>query len=87
MSENPDPFDDVVLDDSFIAGGVKEPTAAERTERAARIARGNDRLSAAGEIAVGSGKPSYQRLRKSTPWILIGVVVAVAIVAVAFLVR
>ena len=53
MSTNPDPFDDIVFDESFIAGAPKEATADERIAKAARIARGNDRLAAAGEIAIG----------------------------------
>lgn len=87
MTTSPDPFDDIVLDENFIAGGPREAAADERIAKASRIARGNDRLAAAGEIADGTGKPGYRRLRRSTPWIIIGVAVAVAIVAVALLVR
>ena len=83
----PDPFDDLVLDESFIAGAPKEDAADERIAKAARIARGNDRLAAAGEIADGSGKPAYGRLRRSTPWIAIGIAAAVAIIAAALLAR
>ena len=88
MSSSPDPvdpFDDIVLDESFVAGGPKEAAADERIEQAARIARSNDRLRAAGEIADGSGKPGLRR--RSLPWIAIGAVVAVAIVVVVLIVR
>lgn len=85
--EPADPFDDFVLDEEFIAGGPKELTAEERIAKAARIARNNDRLKADGELAVGSGKPSYSRLRRSTPWIAIGVVIAVAIIVIALVAR
>ena len=85
--ESPDPFDELVLDESFVSGGPKESSAEERMANAARIARNNDRLKAQGEIADGSGKPRYSRLRRSTPWIAIAVVVAVAIVVVALVVR
>jgi hypothetical protein len=83
----PDPFDELVLDESFIAGAPKEDTADERIAKAARIARGNDRLAAAGEIADGSGKPVYSSLRRSTPWIAIGVAAGALIVVVALLAR
>lgn len=87
MSTSPDPFDEVVLDEDFIAGGVKEPDAEERLAKARRIARSNDRLQAAGEIADGSGKPRYSRVHKSTPWIALGAAVAIAIVVIAIVVR
>lgn len=90
MSTTPepgDPFEEIVLDEDFISGGPKEMTAEQRIAQAQRIARDNDRLRAAGEIADGSGKPRYSKLRKSTPWIAIGVVVAVAIVVVAIIAR
>lgn len=84
---SPDDFDDLVLDESFVSGGPKEASAQERTARAARIARENDRLRREGEIADGTGKPRYGRLRRSTPWIAIGAVVAVAIVVIAIVAR
>lgn len=87
MTASPDPFDDLVLDETFVAGGPKEAPADERIARASRIARGNDRLSAAGEIADGTGKPGSRRLRRSTPWIAIGVIVAAVIVVLALLAR
>jgi len=87
MAEEPDPFDELVLDESFIADGPKEAAADERIAQAARIARSNDELKAAGEIADGSGKPRFHRMRKSAPWIAIGAIVAVAIVVVVLIVR
>lgn len=86
MSES-DPFDDLVLDGKFIEAGPKEASADERMAHMRRIARENDRLRAQGEIADGSGKPRYQRLRKGAPWIAIGVVVAVVIIIVALVAR
>lgn len=87
MATEPDPFDDLVLDDDFVAGGVAEAPAEERIEKAQRIARSNDRLRASGEIADGSGKPRFHRARRSAPWIAIGVTVAVAIVVIAIIAR
>ena len=87
MTSEPDPFDDLVLDEDFVAGGVAEAAADERIRKARRIAQSNDRLKASGEIADGSGKPRYHRVRKSAPWIAIGAVVAVAIVVVVLLAR
>lgn len=86
-AESTDPFDGIVLDDDFIAGGPRESSASERIETANRIARNNDRLRAQGEISDGMGKPRYSRLRRSTPWIAIAVVVAVTIVVVAIVAR
>ena len=87
MSTEPDPFDDLVLDEEFVSGGVAEPAADERIAKAQRIARSNDRLRASGEIADGSGKPRFHRVRKSAPWILIGAVVAGAIIVVVLIAR
>lgn len=87
MTSEPDPFDELVLDENFIADGPKEAAADERIEKAARIARSNDRLRAEGEIADGSGKPRYQRMRKSAPWIAIGAIVGVAIVVIVLIAR
>jgi hypothetical protein len=87
MTSEPDPFDELILDEDFVAGGPKEAAANERIEKANRIARSNDRLRASGEIADGSGKPRFHRVRKSAPWIAIGVVVAVAIVVIAIIAR
>ena len=39
MTSEPDPFDELVLDENFIADGPKEAAADERIEKAARIAR------------------------------------------------
>lgn len=83
----PDPFDDVVLDEDFVAGGVTERAGDERIAQARRIARNNDRLHAAGEISDGVGKPSYRRARRLVPWIAIGASIAVAIVVIVLVVR
>ncbi len=87
MTTEPDPFDDLTLDDDFVSGGVKEPTADERLQKARRIARSNDQLRASGEISDGSGKPRFHRVKKSAPWIIIGIVAASAIVVVALIAR
>ena len=87
MSTEPDPFDELVLDESFVADGVKEASADERIEQANRIARGNDRLRREGEIADGTGKPRFQRARKSAPWIAVGAVIGIAIVVIVLIVR
>ena len=87
MSTEPDPFDELVLDESFVADGVKEASAEERIEQANRIARNNDRLRKEGEIADGTGKPRFQRVRKSAPWIAIGAIVGIAIVVIVLIVR
>ena len=87
MSTEPDPFDELVLDESFVADGVREASAEERIEQANRIARSNDRLRKEGEIADGSGKPRFQRARKSAPWIAIGAIVGIAIVVIVLIVR
>jgi hypothetical protein len=87
MTSEPDPFDELILDEDFVAGGPKEAAADERIEKANRIARSNDRLRASGEIADGSGKPRFHRVRKSAPWIAIGVVIAVTIVVIAIIAR
>ncbi len=87
MSDEPDPFDELVLNEDFVSGGVAEPAADERIAKARRIARSNDRLRASGEISDGSGKPRFHRVRKSAPWIAIGVVAAITIVVVALIAR
>lgn len=83
----PDPFDELVLDDDFVTGGVAEASAEERIAKAQRIARSNDRLRASGEIADGSGKPRFHRVRRSAPWIAIGVAVGAAIIILALVAR
>ncbi len=83
----PDPFDELVLDEDFVTGGAAEASAEERIAKAQRIARSNDRLRASGEIADGSGKPRFHRVRKSAPWIAIGVGIGVAIVVIALIAR
>lgn len=87
MTSEPDPFDELVLDEEFVSGGVKEPAAEERIERAQRIARSNDRLRASGEISDGTGKPRFHRVRKSAPWIAIGAVVGIGILVVVLIAR
>lgn len=87
MTSEPDPFDELILDEDFVSGGPKEPTAEERIARASRIARSNDRLKASGEISDGSGKPRFHRVRRSAPWIAIGVAVAIGIVVAALIAR
>lgn len=87
MVEEQDPFDEIVLDEQFIADGAPEAPADERIAQARRIAAGNDRLRRAGEIADGSGKPRFRRSRRVAPWIAIGAVIATAIVVVVLLVR
>ena len=76
---------DFIPDEGFAASGPKEPSAEERAAQAARIARGNDRLRAAGQISDGTGKPAYRRGSKVAPWIGIGAAVAVLIVVIAVL--
>ena len=93
MSSEPDPLDDLdridelVLDEDFVSGGAKEASAEDRIAKAQRIARANDRLRAQGEIADGTGKPRFHRMRKSVPWIVIGAVIAGVIVVVALIAR
>ena len=87
MTSEPDPFDELVLDENFIAEGPKEAAADERIEKAARIARSNDRLRAEGEISDGSGKPRFHRMRKSAPWIAISAIVGIAIVVIVLIAR
>lgn len=88
MTQDPfDELDDIVLDEDFIAGGAKEAAADDRIAKAQRVARANDRLRAEGEISDGMGKPRFHRVRKSVPWIIIGSVIAGAIVVVAILAR
>ncbi|MGA0209000.1 MAG: hypothetical protein ACO3LZ_03680 [Candidatus Nanopelagicales bacterium] len=74
---------DFIPDDFVIDAALKEPTAEERATKAARIARENDRLRKAGQIADGSGKPVYRRASKLAPWVGIGAVVAIVIVVIA----
>jgi hypothetical protein len=87
MTSEPDPFDEIVLDEDFVTGGVREPTAEERIAKANRIARDNDRLRASGEISDGSGKPRFHRVRKSAPWVAIGAAVAIGIVVLVIIAR
>ena len=86
---SPDPsgdgIPDFIPDDFAVGAAPKEATAEERAAKAARIARENDRLKKAGQIADGSGKPAYRRASKVAPWVGIGAVVAVVIIVVALL--
>jgi len=87
MTSSPDPeIPDFIPDDAFTcSSGPREPSAAERAEKAARIAKENDRLRKAGLISDGTGKPVYQRSKTLAPWVGIGAAVAVVIVIVALL--
>ena len=87
MASEPDPFEEIVLDEDFVSGGVKEQTADERVEQAQRIARSNDRLRASGEISDGSGKPRFHRVRKSAPWIAIGAAIGIGIIVIVLIAR
>ena len=58
----PDPFDEL-LDPEQLAKAPREEDAEARIAKARRIAATNDRLSAAGEIADGTGKPASCRAR------------------------
>lgn len=79
-----DEIPDFIPDDFAIDSAPKEPTAEERAAKAARIARENDRLRKAGQIADGSGKPVYRRASRLVPWVAIGAAVAIVILVVAF---
>ena len=70
------------LDDDFVRGGHREPSADERIARAQRIARNNDRLRAAGEIADGTGRPGIRRRRPRTLWIAAAIAAGVIVLAV-----
>lgn len=78
-----DEVPDFVPDDLAIDAAPKEPTAEERAAKAARIARENDRLKRAGQIADGSGKPVYRRSSRVAPWVGIGAAVAIVILVLA----
>ncbi len=80
-------FDDLVIDESFLAGAPREESADERVARMRRIAQENDRLRQAGEIADGAGKPRYSRTARTVSWILIGSLAGGAIITAALLVR
>ena len=70
MTSEPDPFDEIVLDEDFVSSGVKEPTADERIEQARRIARSNDRLRASGEISDGSCAVTFPLCVANVRWFL-----------------
>jgi len=84
---DPSPDFDKLLDPAFIADAPKEASAQERIAKASRIAQGNERLRREGEISDGVGKPKYGRVRKSAPWIAIGVVTGITIVLLALVAR
>lgn len=86
MSE-PSPDFDKLLDPSLLADAPKEASAQERIARASRIAQGNERLKREGEISDGVGKPKYERVRKTAPWIAIGIVTGITIVLLALVAR
>ena len=86
MSEPSSDFDKL-LDPSLLADAPKEASAQERIARASRIAQGNERLKRQGEISDGFGKPKYGRVRKSAPWIAIGIVTGIIIIVIAVLAR
>lgn len=91
-SRTPDEFDidaeleQLVLDDDFVSGGRIEAAAEERIAKAQRIARGNNELRKAGEIADGTGKPLF-RNRKRSFLIAGAALAAVAIVVIALIAR
>lgn len=97
MNSAQDPFENLdadldklaqlASDPAFVQGGPKEDSASLRAERYARIARGNDALSKAGEISNGTGKPVFHASRKRSFLIIGFSLVAVGIVVVALLVR
>ena len=78
-----DEIPDFIPEDFAVDSAPKEQTAEERAAKAARIARENDRLRKAGQIADGSGKPVYRRASKVAPWVGIGAAVAIVIILVA----
>jgi hypothetical protein len=86
VSDSSPDFDEL-LDPEFLAKGPKEASAQERIARASKIAQANEQLKRQGEISDGVGKPKFGRVRKSAPWIVIGLVIGVTIVVVALLVR
>jgi len=44
-------------------------------------------LKRQGEISDGFGKPKYGRVRKSAPWIAIGIVTGIIIIVIAVFAR
>lgn len=86
MSDSSPNFDEL-LDPEFQSKGPKGASADERIAKASRIARGNERLKREGEISDGVGKPKYGKMRRSVPWIVIGIVIGITIIVVAVLAR
>ena len=81
-NDNAADVDALVLDEDFIRGGRPEATAEERLAQARRIARANDQLRAAGEIADGTGKPGRRPRRSWLVWTAAGVAIGVIVLAV-----
>lgn len=86
QTEMSDPFDEL-LDPEQLAKAPREDDAEARIAKARRIAAANDRLSAAGEIADGTGKPASRRVRRAAPWVAIGAAVGIVIVVIALVAR
>jgi hypothetical protein len=86
VSDSSPNFDEL-LDPEFSSKGPKEASAQERIAQASRIAKANEALKRQGEISDGVGKPKYGHARKSAPWIVIGAVIGVTILAFALLAR
>lgn len=81
-ADNAADVDAFVLDEDFIRGGRREATAEERLAQARRIARANDQLRAAGEIADGTGKPGRRPRRSWLVWTAAGAAIGVLVLAV-----
>ena len=81
-NDNAADVDALVLDEDFIRGGRREATAEERLAQARRIARANDQLRAAGEIADGTGKPGRRPRRSWLVWTAAGVAIGVIVITV-----
>lgn len=84
-SDSPEP--EPVFDEAFIQAGRPEASAEERLAKARRIARENNRLERAGEIASGTGKPAYRRGRRRNFFLVAAAGVAVLIVVIALIAR
>lgn len=91
-TSTPDEFDldaeleQLVLDEDFVKDGRAEAPAEERIAKAQRIARANNELRKAGEIADGTGKPLFRNRKRS--FLIIGAAIAaVAIVLIALVAR
>ena len=87
MNSDNSPDFDRLLDPLTLPPAPKEASADERIAQAARIARGNERLKREGDISDGVGKPKFRSVRKSAPWIAIGLVIGITIVVLALVAR